>query len=638
MEYSPTISSIILSFLKHVSTPLWFIVSVSLLFADQSWSRERQGREHFLQAVEHYNAGRFAIAETLLKKVLQESPQTYDLPTTLLLMKTTRAQGRLDEAKSYGRKLLKSYPNSVYMKDVFFCYGDIFADLGAYDSAFRMYFRARTLAREKAFLQRVDKRLLRAIQLNISLSTLDELLAVETDETAKAILFLARGYRELYLGRPDDSALTLNRIAPEAVPENYFDLYEKLLLASYRPPKQTVTVGIVAPLSGDFATSGRLFVKGLYQFLQETNSLDLKVAFVIYDNRGEELETIRSVRRLIRNPRVITIIGPLREQTALVAANVVDQYTIPLLLPVTYEDDLTALFKHVFQLNSNLITRGKLAARYAANILHLDSLAVLAPADKFGESLTDAFLREADALGKKVVAVEWYTEAPKDLSRQFKALREKAFALQEKPNPYEAYLGIAIDSVDAMFDISEVDLFELPEEEPEEKVDSSKIVLETIQGIYLPLHRGDLTYVAPQFPVYNLQTHLIGNGNWQNLEVLNQDNVRPHIRGLSVITNYRRTTYDVADPFSDELFTSGYDCARLLLTVMSSTQLTREAVEKRLASVDEFRGVAHIYSFTSSTTPRLNTALQVLNYAAGQFVPVGYFIKDSLRVVQPATP
>ncbi|MFQ6606592.1 MAG: ABC transporter substrate-binding protein [Fidelibacterota bacterium] len=623
---------------RRLLAPLLLVLFCGFLLADQSWSRERRGKEHFLQAVEHYNAGRYTIAETLLKKVLKESPQTYDLPTTLLLMKTTRAQGRLDEAKSYGRKLLKSYPNSMYMKDVFFCYGDIFADLGAYDSAFRMYFRARTLARDKTFLQRVDKRLLRAIQLNISLSTLDELLAVETDETAKAILFLARGYRELYLGRPDDSALTLNRIAPEAVPEDYFDLYEKLLLASYRPPKPTVTIGIVAPLSGDFASSGRLFVKGLYQFLQETNSLDLKVAFVIYDNRGEELETIRSVRRLIRNPRVITIIGPLREQTALVAANVVDQYTIPLLLPVAYEDDLTALFKHVFQLNSNLATRGKLAARYAVNILHLDSLAVLAPADKFGESLTDAFLKEADALGSKVVTVEWYTETPKNLSRQFKALRQKAFALREKPNPYEAYLGIVIDSADAMFDVSEIDLFELPEEEPEEKVDSSKIVLETIQGIYLPLHRGDLTYVAPQFPVYNLQTHLLGNGNWQNLEVLNQENVRPHLSGLSLITNYRKPTYDVADPFSDELFTSGYDCARLLLTVMSSTQLTREAVEKQLASVDEFRGVAHIYSFTSSTTPRLNTALQVLNYSAGQFVPVGYFIKDSLRVVQPSTP
>jgi ABC-type branched-subunit amino acid transport system substrate-binding protein len=52
-------------------------------------------------------------------------------------------------------------------------------------------------------------------------------------------------------------------------------------------------------------------------------------------------------------------------------------------------------------LNSNLQMRGKIAARYVAKTLKLDSLAILAPADKFGRALVDGFVKEADLLGKK---------------------------------------------------------------------------------------------------------------------------------------------------------------------------------------------------------------------------------------------
>ena len=76
--------------------------------------------------------------------------------------------------------------------------------------------------------------------------------------------------------------------------------------------------------------------------------------------------------------------------------------------------------------------QGKAAAHYAVNVLGLDSIAVIAPVDHYGETQTDAFIEEVDRLGGTVVATEWYSGQPKDLGRQFKFLRRVAFNLLPK--------------------------------------------------------------------------------------------------------------------------------------------------------------------------------------------------------------
>ena len=116
--------------------------------------------------------------------------------------------------------------------------------------------------------------------------------------------------------------------------------------------------------------------------------------------------------------------------------------------------------------------------------------------------LTDAFIKEVDQLGKKVVGVEWYSGIPTDLKRQFKNLRNIAFDLEQEDNNYDEYLGMALDSLDFLFELSDDDLFDIPDDEDEKLTasDSSKIRLNTIQAIYSPAHPEHLAYIGTQFP------------------------------------------------------------------------------------------------------------------------------------------
>ena len=358
--------------MKNIIFFLFFIVPVF----SQNWFQSRLIQKQLDMAVDHFNEDRFATTETILSKLLEKPLGAYEATARILLLKTTYGLRKIDKTKEIGREFLQSFPADQHIKDVFLKFGDIFIDEGNFGSAFRMYIRARTLANDDEFLTLIDERILQTIQLNIAPEIINELLMVETATDQRTICTLANAYNDIASGYPDKCALTLYALHPEQVPVVYYDLYEKLLRASYEPPTTTVTVGVILPLTGDNMSAGNSFLRGMYKAIKSINDQDQKIALIIKDNRGSEIETIRSVNALEGNPAVKAIIGPISTTNALVAANTVQGKNIPLLVPSSTQDGLTSLGRNIYQLNSNLKMRGKLAARYAANTLKLDSLAV----------------------------------------------------------------------------------------------------------------------------------------------------------------------------------------------------------------------------------------------------------------------
>ena len=617
-------------FMRNIVLILFLIVPVF----SQNWFQSRLIQKQLDMAVEHFNEDRFATAETILNKLLEKPLGAYESTAKILLLKTTYALRKTDKTKDMGREFLQSFPTDQYVKDVFLKFGDIFIDEENLGSAFRMYIRARTLANDDEFLTLIDERLIKTIQLNIAPEIISELLMVETVADQRTICTLAKAFNDIASGYPDECALTLYELHPEQVPVAYFDLYEKLLRASYRPPMTTVTVGVILPLTGDKMMAGNSFLRGMYKAIQSINYRNQKIAFIIKDNRGSEIETIRAVNALESNPAVKAIIGPISTTNALVAANTVQGKNIPLLVPSSTQDGLASLGNNIYQLNSNLQMRGKIAARYVAKTLKLDSLAVLAPADKFGRALVDAFVKEADLLGKKIVAVEWYLGIPTDLKRQFKSLRKVAFSLVKNEESFDEYLGMEFDSLDFLFELSEEDLFDIPEDEDLEVLtasDSAVIDLTTIQALYLPVHPEHLAYIGTQFPMYHFNTQVVGNESWLDLDVLNRSNIGPHMDGLAIIAG----NYSVN--IKDEIFQQALDCTKLLYFIFNNLDNGRISIAQRLSNLYEFHGDSKIVSF-SNANPNLNTALQVLRYKDDQITKTGFFKGDSLLSLQGITP
>ena len=606
-------------------------LTLSLPVFSQNWFQSRLIEKQIDMAIEHFNEDRFAISETIIKKLMEKPLGVYEPKSRIMLMKTAYALNKKEDVKIIGRDFLESFPKNEFAKDVYLKFGDTFVDEQNFNSAFRMYIKARTLTANEEFLYLVDHRLLNTIQLNIPSTTISELSMISTNSSERIICTLAKSFNDISSGNPDECASSLYQVNPEEIPIYYFDLYEKLLRASYQPAIKTITVGVIIPLTGDNMIQGNSFLRGMHKALSSSINSNKKIAFMIKDNEGDEIQTIRVVNELEKNPAVKAIIGPISETNAIIAANSLQGKNIPLLIPSATLDGITSLGNNIYQLNSNLSVRGKIAARYITKILELDSIAVLAPADNFGHALTDAFVKEVDQLGKKIVGVEWYSGIPTDLKRQFKNLRKIAFDLKEKDNNYDEYLGMVLDSLDFLFELSDDDLFDIPDDEDEKltALDSSKLKLNTIQAIYSPAHPDHLAYIGTQFPMYYFETQIVGNDSWKNLDVLNQSNIGPHMEGLIIISN----NYSI--DIKDQIYNQAFDCTQLIYSIVNDQNNGRLALAKKLSNLSDFSGESHNVRFFDSN---LNTSLQVLRYENNQITRSGYFVGDSLLSLESIAP
>jgi len=190
------------------------------------------------------------------------------------------------------------------------------------------------------------------------------------------------------------------------------------------------------------------------------------------------------------------------------------------------------------------------------------------------------------------------------------------------------------DSLDFLFELSEEDLFDIPEDEDQEVLtasDSAEIDLSTIQALYLPVHPEHLAYIGTQFPIYHFNTQVVGNESWQDLDVLNRKNIGPHMNGLAIISG----NYSVN--IKDEIFQQALECTKLLHVIFNDQDNGRVSIAQRLSNLFEFHGDSKIVSF-SNANPNLNTALQVLRYRNEQITKTGFYKGDSYLSLQGIAP
>ena len=618
---------------------LSLIFMFSLIFS-QGWIQSQVIERKFNQAVENYNEGKYATTSTILKRLLADNPLSFEEPSLLLLLKSQVALDQTEQAKETARVFFAKFPKTIYLVNIMETLGDLYVNESAFESAYRMYHRSRSLSSNFKTTNKIDSKLLKLIKVRLPSSILNEMLILESKKESINIHLLAKANSDMLNGLPDEAAIILNKIDPLFLPDIYALFYENLLRRSYEPPSAVLMVGIVLPISGKNAKEGEAFLSGFYAGEKSFNKDNQRLSILVKDTRSNDLQAIIDARNLEKMNQIKTIISPLNEQSSLAITSALSNTDLPIILTNTQQNDLSIINSKTFHFNSTLATQGKMAARYAVNQLGLKFLAVVSPADQNGEIQTDAFIKEVDLLGANVVVSEWYSGQPKNLKRQFKNIRRIAFDLLPKEENYDEALGMSIDSLDALFDISTEDYFDLPKKKKNKmsSSDSSKVILSTIDGIYLPINLDDLEFIGPQIPMYNLETKIIGNNNWQNLNILLKENIGPHIKGLSIITNFtqQNTDPELYNGNQQYSFYNGYNIAKLLTQVDIEGQ-SRELLNNALRNLDFHKGVGFFYS-PSQSNKQINSAFQIIEFDGKGFKHQGVFRGDSLELILTQNP
>jgi len=605
----------------------------------QNWIQNQRMEKQFKEAVSSYNSGRYATSEIILNKIIDSGYESFNENSLLLLLKSQVALNKTEKAKQTAKNFFSKHARSPFLNHAMESLGDLFVNNSNYESAYRMYVRSKNLSNESSYKAKINSKLLMLIKINLSSNFIDELLIMETDPSSTNIHFLAIAYSQIMNGIPDNAALTLAKIDPSYLPDIFSDLFELLLRESYKPASPVMMVGLALPLSGSNSNLGKAFLNG-FKSAQSSNEYDEKrISILARDTRSDEIETIKIVNELESIEQLVAIASPVDEKLSLSLLSSLKSSNLPIILTNKQNGDLSLINDKTFFLNSDYSTEGIIAAQYIIKHLGLDSVAIIAPADKNIEIQVDAFAREVDRLGGKIVATEWYSGQPKNLKRQFSFIRQVGFSLGEKEKEYDEALGMEIDSLDALFNVSIDDFFDLPEPKTKKmsSSDSSKVILKTIQAIYLPINFRDLEYVGPQIPMYNFETKIVGNSSWKQLEILSKENIGPHLKGMTIISSDFISNVDsiMIDPKKLNDFQSGYNASKLL-TSIDLTEISRTALNESLRkAIFNDEGYSYI---PSSINKNVNSAFQLIGFNGKDFVKEGVVSLDSLSIVKLQNP
>jgi len=566
----------------------------------------------FRAAVEEYNNANYKEADLIINNISAYEKKYFSEEIILLSMRVKYRLNDYSASKEIGKSLLRNYPNSKYTIDVLITFGDIFISQGMYDAAFRAYIKSYKENDDNNYIENITKRILLTIQFGVSQNIPDELLSSEIDPQLIQILLLAKAHSEIQVGKITKASDTLSQIKVADFSEIDHDYYLKLKNRIQNNKTGNSIIGVVLPLTGKDSKIGKEFLEGLNQAELNKSHDDLKLSFIVYDNAGDELKTAEVFKALSNNPSIVAIIGPISTNNSIIAGSITEKSGIPLILPMVTTNDLSKVSDDIFMLNSDLKTRGELAGQLIAELYETENIAVLAPADKFGKNIVDAFVNQLKLYNKAPQIIEWYSGIPMNLDRQFKSIRAKAWELSSSFDSLE-FSYTFVDSIITLYGF---------DGEKMTVDDSLKVVLNSIDAIYMPIHEDHLDYIGAQFPAYNLEAAVVGNDNWSNLGVLRKENIGPHFSGLVVISNYNDYQLELLNNNFNEKHTGNFykaiDSYNLLAKSIEEANTSDKSLLQILSNIIDFKGIFGTYNFAEGDN-NVNSKLNIVQFNGYNF-------------------
>ena len=476
--------------------------------------------------------------------------------------------------------------------------GDIYSSKGYYDYAFKNYIDARRSNIDPRSKRVINKRLVKIIPLNLDFENLELMEILEDNTSNLNIILLAQSFSLVYSNSKEISN-KFDEIDQSSLDREFRSNYNFLKRNIDSKTSFSKKVGVVLPLEGEGLEITNAFLKGLLEANQSSQSND-KIQFIVIDNYKDPILTVEAFKNLVNKHNVSAIIGPFLDKNLIAGASSVSSTKIPIFAPFTSLDNLSNVNKNIYLLNSSVDFRNQLLVNHYLDNSEINNIAVIAPRTDLGIKEVDSFLIALDKLNKEPVYIGWYEEnSAIDLRPNFNELREVAWEIETR-DEYQEFLGVEIDVLDSMFEVDNDEVYDMFNLEQEESIDSTKVILETIDGLFYPVSSNALEFVASQVSLSNLETQLLGNENWLNLDLLKQESVSPHISDMLFASNYipkylNNSEYDY-DPSLNNVFHFGMDFSNFLI----NSSFNKSKFDFNSSS--SFEGITRNFDFSNSTS------------------------------------
>ena len=184
----------------------------------------------------------------------------------------------------------------------------------------------------------------------------------------------------------------------------------------------TIKIGGLGPLTGPLAIYGVTATNGSKLAFEEINKnggiLGKQVEFVLFDEKGDSTEAVTAYNRLV-DEGVVALVGDITSKPSLAVAEIAAQDNMPMITPTGTQFNITEAGPNVFRVCFTDPYQGVILANLAKNNLKANTVAIMVNnSSDYSDGVAEAFIKEADRLGLKIVAKEGYAEGDKDFRAQ----------------------------------------------------------------------------------------------------------------------------------------------------------------------------------------------------------------------------
>lgn len=209
----------------------------------------------------------------------------------------------------------------------------------------------------------------------------------------------------------------------------------------------TIKVGGMRPLTGSAAMYGITVDKGAKLAFEEINAnggvLGKKFEYISLDEKADPIEAVNAYNKLT-DEGVIAILGSVTSKPTLAVAELAAQDGIPMITPTGTQINITDAGPNIFRVCFTDPYQGSTLAKFSKDKLGAKTAAIMVnTSSDYSDGIANAFIKQAEKEGIKVVAKEGYSDGDKDFKAQLTKINSENPDILVVPEYYELSALIA---------------------------------------------------------------------------------------------------------------------------------------------------------------------------------------------------
>lgn len=195
-----------------------------------------------------------------------------------------------------------------------------------------------------------------------------------------------------------------------------------LALCGADAPEETVTIGLVSPLTGDQAYIGVGVMQGARMAVEDANIKGpvfgrTKLKLEALDDQHNPTQAVLAANKLVSDPSVVAVVGHFNSSCSKAASAIYHEGRVAQVTPGSTNPEISRQgFDTFFRVCATDDVQAPTAADFAWNKLGVKKIVILDDQTTYGKGLADAFEKRFTSLGGEVLRRDGITQGEKDFT------------------------------------------------------------------------------------------------------------------------------------------------------------------------------------------------------------------------------